>query len=123
MGEILGSFFLTLTWALNGHAAEVRAAQMGQPGGVWSIAASLMCMIFAVGDVSGGLFNPALTLSLALRYLKTGDGLEGYGMYREMLADPSPPPEAKVQGRPCKEIPKYMLAQILGGAGGSAMTL
>ena len=34
--------------------------------GAWSIAAALMCMIYAVGNVSGGHFNPAVTLSVFL---------------------------------------------------------
>merc|ERR1712232_1505359 len=32
----------------------------------WSIAASLMCMIYALGNCSGGHFNPAVTLAVFL---------------------------------------------------------
>jgi len=34
------------------------------PAGAFSIAASLMCMIYALGDVSGANFNPAVTLAI-----------------------------------------------------------
>lgn len=30
----------------------------------WSISAALMCMIYALGDVSGGHFNPAVTFAI-----------------------------------------------------------
>jgi aquaporin Z len=119
--EFIGSFYLCLTISLNGILSVFPKSN---PGGIWSIAASYMCMHFAVGDVSGGLFNPALTVSLALRYLKTGDGLEGYGMYEEKLTDPRPPVDAAQEGKhPWKEIPKYILAQLVGGAAGSGTTL
>merc|ERR1719263_727899 len=56
MSEFLGTFFLVLTVGLNclGHS----------PAAVISIAASLMCMIYALGDVSGAHFNPAVTLAI-----------------------------------------------------------
>jgi len=52
--EILGTYFLVLTVGLN---------VLGD-GEVFSIAASLMCMIFALGDVSGAHFNPAVTVAV-----------------------------------------------------------
>jgi len=52
--EILGTYFLVLTVGLN---------VLGD-GEVFSIAASLMCMIFALGDVSGAHFNPAVTAAV-----------------------------------------------------------
>jgi len=60
LSEFLGTFFLVLTVGLNvlgktGHSA------------VWSIAASLMCMIYALGSCSGAHFNPAVTLALLCR--------------------------------------------------------
>merc|ERR1712232_714907 len=40
---------------------------MGLGGGnAFSIAASLMCMIYALGDVSGANFNPAVSLALII---------------------------------------------------------
>jgi aquaporin Z len=56
ISEFLGTFILTITVGLNVLAAS-RA-------GAWSIGAALMCMIYALGDVSGGNFNPAVTLAV-----------------------------------------------------------
>merc|ERR550537_2033580 len=56
--EFLGTFFLVYTVGLN--------VLGGSPAPALSIAASLMCMIYALGGVSGGHFNPAVTLALSL---------------------------------------------------------
>merc|ERR1719379_1068447 len=56
VSEFLGTFFLVLTVGLNVIGKS--------PAPVWSIAASLMCMIYALGNVSGGHFNPAVTLAI-----------------------------------------------------------
>lgn len=59
VAEFVGTFFLVLTIGLN---------VMGKSNApVFSIAASLMCMIFALGRVSGGHFNPAVTLAVLAR--------------------------------------------------------
>jgi len=54
--EFLGTFMLVLTVGLN--------VLGNSPAGAFSIAASLMCMIYALGDVSGAHFNPAVTLAI-----------------------------------------------------------
>jgi len=54
--EFLGTFFLVLTVGLNVLGASKAP--------VWSIAASLMCMIYALGNCSGAHFNPAVTLAI-----------------------------------------------------------
>merc|ERR1719313_2302889 len=54
--EFLGTFFLVVTVGLNVLNGGVSA--------VWSIAASLMCMIYALGSVSGAHFNPAVTFAI-----------------------------------------------------------
>jgi aquaporin Z len=54
--EFLGTFFLVFTVGLNVLNGGVAA--------VWSIAASLMCMIYALGSVSGAHFNPAVTFAI-----------------------------------------------------------
>jgi aquaporin Z len=54
--EIIGTYMLVLTVGLNVLAKS--------PSGAFSIAASLMCMIFALGDVSGAHFNPAVTTAI-----------------------------------------------------------
>jgi len=61
--EFLGTFMLVLTVGLN--------VLGNSPAGAFSIAASLMCMIYALGDVSGAHFNPAVTLAIFLS--KLGD--------------------------------------------------
>lgn len=70
--EYLGTFFLVLTVGLNVTHAS--------PAGAFSIAASLMCMIYALGNVSGAHFNPAVTVAIFL----SGRGkcsLKEVGMY------------------------------------------
>eukprot|EP00747_Dinoflagellata_sp_TGD_P126025 gnl/TRDRNA2_/TRDRNA2_174230_c4_seq70.p1 gnl/TRDRNA2_/TRDRNA2_174230_c4~~gnl/TRDRNA2_/TRDRNA2_174230_c4_seq70.p1 ORF type:complete len:460 (-),score=82.22 gnl/TRDRNA2_/TRDRNA2_174230_c4_seq70:82-1461(-) len=54
--EFLGTYLLVLTVGLN--------VLGGSPAAAWSIAAALMCMIFALGSCSGAHFNPAVTLSI-----------------------------------------------------------
>lgn len=54
--EFLGTFILVLTVGLNVIG--------GSKAPVWSIAASLMSMIFALGTCSGAHFNPAVTICI-----------------------------------------------------------
>jgi aquaporin Z len=54
--EFIGTFMLVLTVGLNVLGKS--------PAGAYSIAASLMCMIYALGSVSGAHFNPAVTLAI-----------------------------------------------------------
>lgn len=56
IAEAIGTFMLVLTAGMN-VLTESKAA-------AFSIAACLMCMIYAVGDVSGGHFNPAVTVAI-----------------------------------------------------------
>mmetsp|Transcript_54150 Transcript_54150/g.125994 ORF Transcript_54150/g.125994 Transcript_54150/m.125994 type:complete len:454 (-) Transcript_54150:98-1459(-) len=56
IGESIGTFMLVFTAGLN-VLTESKAA-------AFSIAACLTCMICAIGDVSGGHFNPAVTLAI-----------------------------------------------------------
>merc|ERR1740138_1199977 len=56
VSEFLGTYMLVLTVGLN---------VLGKSkAGAYSIAASLMCMIYALGDVSGAHFNPAVTVAV-----------------------------------------------------------
>jgi len=56
VSEFLGTYFLVLTVGLNVLTGSLAAAL--------SIAAALMCMIYALGNVSGAHFNPAVTMSI-----------------------------------------------------------
>jgi len=58
MAEFVGTFFLVLTIGLN--------VVQGNDLAPLSIGAILMVMIFAMGSVSGGHFNPAVTLAVWL---------------------------------------------------------
>jgi len=58
VSEFLGTYVLVLTVGLN--------VLGGSPSGAWSIAASLMVMIFALGNCSGAHFNPAVTIAIML---------------------------------------------------------
>merc|ERR1711865_1180722 len=56
LSEFLGTFMLVLTVGLN--------VLSGSTAGAFSIASSLMCMIFALGTCSGAHFNPAVTTAI-----------------------------------------------------------
>jgi aquaporin Z len=58
ISELIGTFMLVFTVGLN--------VLGGSPAGAFSIAAALACMIYAIGDISGGHFNPAVTLAIQL---------------------------------------------------------
>eukprot|EP00440_Ansanella_granifera_P008934 gb/GFBE01009682.1/.p1 GENE.gb/GFBE01009682.1/~~gb/GFBE01009682.1/.p1 ORF type:complete len:484 (+),score=147.46 gb/GFBE01009682.1/:1-1452(+) len=81
LAEFLGTFYLVITVYLV-VVQSVYAPVISVVG----IAASLMCMIYALWNVSGGNFNPAVSLGLLL----TGN-------------------------LPAKDFALYVLAQLLGG--------
>merc|ERR1711957_463806 len=58
VSEFIGTYMLVLTVGLNVIG--------GSKAPVFSIAASLMCMIFALGSCSGAHFNPAVTVAILL---------------------------------------------------------
>ena len=61
IAELIGTFFLVLTigcTVIGGNAGVIPPLAIG---------AALMVMIFAGGHVSGGHFNPAVTLAVFLR--------------------------------------------------------
>jgi len=58
IAEFIGTFFLVITVGLNVLSGNQLAA--------FSIASSLMCMIYALGDISGAHFNPAVTFAVCL---------------------------------------------------------
>merc|ERR1719178_113535 len=78
LSEFLGTFYLVLTVGLNVIGSSAAPAL--------SIGAALMCMIYALGGVSGAHFNPAVTTALT------------------------------ISGKsPASDIPHYMASQLLGG--------
>src|SRR5882762_2386701 len=67
--EFIGTFFLVLTVGLtvNGGAGNMAPLAIG---------AALMVMIYAGGHISGGHYNPAVTLAVLIRgRIRTGDAL------------------------------------------------
>merc|ERR1719222_1237272 len=81
IAEFIGTFVLVLTVGLNVLGRS--------PAAAFSIAAALMSMIYALGDVSGAHFNPAVTVAI----LASG-----------MCPDLTP-----------VEACKYIVTQIIGG--------
>jgi glycerol uptake facilitator-like aquaporin len=91
--EFLGTLFLVATVVGSGIMAERLAggnAALALLANTLATGAALVALILAFGPVSGGHFNPAVTLA---------DSLEG--------------------GLPWREAPLYILAQISGGVAGT----
>lgn len=123
--EFLGTFFICLTISLNAMIPpEKNVTQL------WSVAACYMVMIWTLGDVSGGVFNPALTLAFAIRWYNTKQGFasvapgiqlapeaeDGSDDVDHKLGDPNSP-----SGK--KEFLKYSMLQLVGGACGTGATI
>jgi len=109
--EFIGATFFALAVQLNAIAntSEIAAGENGNPAGTLSVGATLMCLIFAMGDISGGLFNPAVTLAYLGRFHGTGCGVG-----KEKIQD---------FHTSAKEGPKYLIAQVLGACAGSGLTI
>ena len=69
-------------------APHFRGGAAFAPAAAWSIAASLMCMIYALGSCSGAHFNPAVTLAIFLsgRGLMSGAGEMAAYMVTQIVA-------------------------------------
>src|SRR4051794_6607061 len=65
--EVVGTLLLTLVAAGGVMMAKIAPTEVG--GGATAVAPALvvMAMVYAVSDVSGAHFNPAVTLGFALR--------------------------------------------------------
>jgi len=93
LSEFLGTFFLTLTVGLCALGNRDNGAALG-------IGACLMCMIYALHNVSGAHFNPAVTITVLL------------GGRNKMT---------KGDGNPYACAAAYIFSQLLGGVvGGGA---
>mmetsp|Transcript_44901 Transcript_44901/g.104925 ORF Transcript_44901/g.104925 Transcript_44901/m.104925 type:complete len:464 (-) Transcript_44901:73-1464(-) len=57
--EFVGSFFVVVTYGLSGVRAAPESCS-------WTTASALMSLVYAVGDLSGGHFNPAVTTAVVL---------------------------------------------------------
>ena len=69
--EFIGTFFLVLTIGLTVNAVPVAPLAIG---------AALMVMIYAGGHISGGHYNPAVTLAVLIRgRISTGDAMTYMG--------------------------------------------
>ena len=70
VAEFIGTFFLVLTVGLNvlqGYNPDIPAEDKDavfNDAAVFSIGASLMVMIYSIGNVSGGHLNPAVTIAI-----------------------------------------------------------
>jgi len=76
--EFIGTFFLVFTVGMT-----VRG---GAPLAPIAIGASLMIMVFAGGHISGGHYNPAVTLSLFLRGRCAGSDVVPYWVSQGLAA-------------------------------------
>lgn len=64
IGEFIGTFYLVLTFGLCILLKPVLPDSMIEgPSTPWAMSALIMALIYSLGDVSGGHFNPAVTLS------------------------------------------------------------
>lgn len=58
VSEFIGTYMLVVTVGFN--------IIMGSTSTAWSAAACLMCMIYSLGDISGGNFNPAVSSGILI---------------------------------------------------------
>src|ERR1700676_5143129 len=93
--EFIGTFFLVFTVGITvlEPAAKIVAPSAG-PFAPLAIGSVLMVMIYAGGHVSGGHYNPAVTLAVWMR-----------------------------GACPTVDVPWYMLAQVVGGVAAALLTL
>ena len=110
--ELIGTFFLVLTI---GCTVLSRGAGVMPP---LAIGAALMVMIYAGGHISGGHFNPAVTLAVVMRGKCPGKDMVPYWVFQVIGAVlaafavkfiyPAPPPAALVP-----EVGPALLAEFL----------
>src|SRR3990172_5074234 len=72
--EMIGTFFLVLT------IGQVVIEPGAGPLAPLAIGSALMVMVYAGGHISGGHYNPAVTLAVLIRGKATSSDLIGYWM-------------------------------------------
>jgi len=100
--EALGSFFLVLVAVLN-----LAAYPRPSPAAALSIAAALLVVIYALGDISGGHFNPAVSLAVLLSCPPDGPRSE---FRKSSFGTPT-------------GFGQYIAAQLVGGVGGACIAV
>lgn len=106
--EFIGTFFLVLTVCMAGSA----------PLGAIAIGSALMVMVYAGGHISGGHFNPAVTLGVWMRGKMEASDIAGYmiaqvlgGILAALVAGYlSTPPAAAM----AIDVAPSLLAELLG---------
>jgi len=111
--EFLGTFFICLTISLNAMLKNNASA-------IWSVGSCYMVMTYSLTDVSGAVFNPALTFAYCTRWLDTGRGFESAA---EVAAKGGTPEKLCDPKKSWKELVKYSIAQMLGAAAGVGGTI
>ena len=92
IAEATGTFFLTFVAAGAEVVATVAHAEAGGVANAVAPGVVVMALIYALGDVSGAHFNPAVTLAFAMR-----------GVFR------------------WRRVPGYWAAQFAGAVGAGAL--
>lgn len=134
IAEAVGTFILSVTAGLD-VAASTKAAAV-------SIAAALTCMIFALGSISGGHFNPAVTLALhingdkgvysgwdVLKYMGTQIGaavvamIVGLLMHGESFGLGPVAPHSWAQALVCETVFTFLLVSAVLSATSQASSL
>jgi aquaporin Z len=117
VSELTGSLFVALTITLNQIAAEMSG---GAAGKIWSNAAAYISVMYALSDCSGGLFNPAITVTYFFRFYGTKCGIDDSGKCSEIKGEIKRLVDFQLSQ---KETLKYLVFQLIGAAAGTGLTI
>jgi aquaporin Z len=111
--EFIGAFFLVATVGFT----VVKPGDAGIMAPL-AIGSALMIMVFAGGHISGGHYNPAVTLAVCLRGKCPGEDLVAYWVAQVLGACAAAATVLFIKGYPTVEaatldIPKALLAEFL----------
>jgi glycerol uptake facilitator-like aquaporin len=116
LAEFLGTFVLMLTVGLNAVTDTSATA--------WSAAASLMSLIYSLGDVSGAHFNPAVTLGVMISGSRRLKAPEGQGQGQEGQEQGAMVNEESQQRKQLISMGRgfcYIFVQIFGAVAAGAL--